>query len=76
MLSELSAGDDVDIEIYRGAPTKGMKQLEKGLGEGERVWAYLNGDGVTFTMCFLVVTAPTGTAQVSTLVVKGSFDAG
>jgi hypothetical protein len=52
-----------------------MKQLEKGLGDGERVWAYLNSDGVTFTMCFLVVTV-TGAAQVSTLVVKASFDAG
>ena len=76
LLSELSAGDDVDIEVYRGALTKSMKQVEKGLGDGERVWAFLNGDGVTFTMCFLVVTSPTGIAKVSALVVKGSFDAG
>jgi hypothetical protein len=47
LLSELNAGDDVDVEPYRGPLTKAMKELEKGMGDGVRVWAFLNGDGVT-----------------------------
>jgi hypothetical protein len=76
LLGELRAGDDVKIEPYRGPPIKGFAKLEKGLPDGEWTTGVLNGDGVTFTLRFLIVKGPDGVARVRAFLVKAFFEEG
>jgi hypothetical protein len=76
LLSELAAGDDVRIEPYRGPPMKAFKKLEKGLPDGQWTMGYLNGDGVTFTLRFLVVKGSDGISRVAAFLVKAFFEGG
>jgi len=76
LLSELRAGDDVKIDPYRGPPMKGFAKLEKGLPDGEWTSGFLNGDGVTFTLRFLIVKGTDGMSRVAAFLVKASFENG
>jgi len=76
LLGELAAGDDVRIEPYRGPPLKAFKKLEKGLPDGQWTMGFLNGDGVTFTLRFLIVKGSDGVLRVAAFLVKGSFESG
>ncbi len=76
LLGELRAGDDVTIEPYRGPPMKKFAKLEKGLPGGEWTTGFLNGDGVTFTLRFLIVKGPDGVQRVGAFLVKASFERG
>jgi hypothetical protein len=76
LLGELRAGDDVKIEPYRGPPIKGFAKLEKGLRDGEWASGFLNGNGVTFTLRFLIVKGTHGIPQVGAFLVKAFFEEG
>ena len=76
LLGELRAGDDVKIEPYRGPPIKGFAKLEKGLPDGEWATGFLNGDGVTFTLRFLIVKGTDGVRRVEAFLVKAFFEEG
>jgi hypothetical protein len=76
LLHELRAGDDVKIEPYRGPPIKGFAKLEKGLPDGQWTTGFLNGDGVTFTLRFLIVKGTDGVPRVSAFLVKAFFEEG
>jgi len=76
LLGELRAGDDFTIESYRGPPMKGFAKMEKVLPDGEWATGFLNGDGVTLTVRFLIVKGTDGVARVSAFLVKASFDTG
>jgi hypothetical protein len=76
LLGELRAGDDVKIEPYRGPPMKAFAKLEKGLPDGEWTAGFLNGDGVTFTLRFLIVKGTDGLPRVGAFLVKAFFEDG
>lgn len=76
LLHELRAGDDVKIDPYRGPPIKGFVKMERGLPDGEWTTGFLNGDGVTFTLRFLIVKGTDGVLRVSAFLVKASFEEG
>jgi hypothetical protein len=79
LLGELAAGYDVEIEQERHPSAKALKafkKLQRGLGEGEWTAAYLNGDGMTFTLRFLIVRSPDGARRVSACLVKAYFETG
>ena len=76
LLGELRAGGDVKVDPYRGPPLKGFKTLEKGLPSGAWTTAFLNGDGVTFTLRFLIVKGTDGVPQVAAFLVNAFFEHG
>jgi hypothetical protein len=79
LLGELAAGDDVEIEQDLNPSPRKLKAFEKlqqGLPTGEWSGAYLNGDGVTFTLRFLIVKSPDGRRRVAAFLVKASFETG
>jgi hypothetical protein len=77
LLGELGAGDDVEIEQdLHPSPRalKVFKKLQEGLPDGEWAAAYLNGDGVTFTLRFLIVKSPDGRRRVAAFLMKAFFE--
>jgi hypothetical protein len=76
LVAEVSAGAELRAASAKDAEPKGLRAIaEKITGDGRWLFAYINGDGITFTFLFRV-TGDGYAARVTAIVVEEEVESG